>query len=93
MVLASNALNLIASAMANRTVLLPEMKPAAPGKAMGELPLVNAQNATLLIQYIDKQIEIINAINFTGDSSFAEQSAQRIYGLLKQADPAPAAPR
>ena len=83
-VLATNLLNNIASAVANKNAVRLDGKPAAANAKPEEksLPLVDVASVTLLIQSIDKQLEVINDLNFGGDSSFAEEAAKKVGKLL-----------
>ena len=86
-VLATTVLNSTASAIANRVAInieLPSDGAANPTK--GVLPLSQAANMAALIQYVDRQLEVINAINFTGDSTFAEQTVKSVNSFLKTSD-------
>ena len=86
-VLATTVLNSTASAIANRVAInieLPSDGAANPTK--GVLPLSEAANMAALIQYVDRQLEVINAINFTGDSTFAEQTVKSVNSFLKTSD-------
>lgn len=86
-VLSTTVLNSIASAIANRTAINTDPSGDPNTKTnKGSLKLTNADNMTLLIQYLDKQLEYINSINSTWDSTFAEESANRINTILKSAD-------
>lgn len=83
-VLATNLLNNVASAVANKNAIRLDGKPAAANAKPEEksLPLVDVASVTLLIQSIDKQLEVINDLNFGGDSSFAEEAAKKVGKLL-----------
>jgi hypothetical protein len=89
-VLATNLLNGVASAVANKNAIRLDGKPAAANATPEEksLPLVDVANVTLLIQSIDKQLEVINDLNFGGDSSFAEDAAKK-FGKLLNSTPLP----
>ena len=52
------------------------------------MPLVDVASVALLIQSIDKQLEVINDLNFGGDSSFAEEAAKKV-GKLLNSNPLP----
>ena len=86
-VLATTVLNSTASAIANKVAInieLPSDGAANPTK--GALPLSQAANMAALIQYVDRQLEVINAINFTGDATFAEQTVKSVNTFLKTSD-------
>ncbi|MEB3317390.1 MAG: hypothetical protein VKO39_04545 [Cyanobacteriota bacterium] len=86
-ILATNVLNTAASAIANQNMINPDL-PAdgAASQAKGILPLTDPANMATLIRYVDKQLGVINAINFTGDASFAEQSLKSVNSFLKTSD-------
>lgn len=93
-ILATNLLNSVASAVANQAMIRPEVKPADSAKPEEKtLPLNSQVNMTMLIQSIDKQLEVINDLKFGGDSSFAEEAAQKVGKLLNSTPlPEPAKP-
>ncbi len=83
MVVATNLLNSVASAFANENMLLLAVKPVANDKPETRiLVLNNKADMVLLIQSLDKQLEVINDLNFGGDSSFAEDAAGKVGKLL-----------
>jgi hypothetical protein len=85
--LATNLLNSVASAVVNRAAvgLTPVADANAPA-AKALTPLSSPENVALLIRYLDQNLETINAINFTGDASFAEQSVNRINTIIKSTE-------
>lgn len=93
-VLATNLLNSVASAVANKTAVSMAGKPGADAKPEEKiLALVDDVNMALLIRSIDKQLEVINDLDFGGDSSFAEDAAKKVGKLLNGASlPGPAKP-
>lgn len=86
-VLATNILNTTASAIANQNMINPDLpSDGAASQEKGILPLSDPANMAVLIRYVDKQLERINAINFTGDSSFAEQTIKSVNSFLRTSD-------
>lgn len=86
-ILATTVLNTTASAIANQNMINPDLpSDGAASQTKGILPLSDAANMATLIRYVDKQLEFINAINFTGDSSFAEQTIKSVNTFLKTSD-------
>lgn len=83
--LTNQLLNGIASASANRNVILINQKSDTSGgqTAPRVVALNSSDSMASLIQFLDTQLESINSIDFTGDASFAEGSVRRISTLLK----------
>lgn len=78
-ILAANALNSVASAVANRidASIVKDNDEAGVSKAR-PINLAKGEDMALLINALDRQLEVLVNLDFSGDSSFAEQSAQRI---------------
>lgn len=78
-ILATNALNSVASAVANRidTYIVKENDEAGVSKAR-PINLTKGEDMAILINALDRQLEVLVNLDFSGDASFAEQSAQRI---------------
>jgi len=89
LVLATTVLNNVASAIANQTALIVLTSDDGTKSQKQSLKLTNSANMTALIQHLDKQLEVINAINFTGDATFAQESVNRINLLLKKSEASP----
>jgi len=93
--LATNLINLIASAAANQSATAI----AAAGSASpSTLDLNKAADMTSLIRGLDGQLEVINSPDFSGDTSFVNEAIQKISPILnlkpgaQAVPPAPAAP-
>lgn len=78
-ILATSLLNQVASAAANRSVLLA----ADNDSATRTLDLNNAKNMGLLIQMLDSKLKILNTPEFGGDSSFVRGAINRVTPFLE----------
>jgi hypothetical protein len=82
-ILATNALNSIASAVANRADAdLVKDSDASGISKPRNISLTKAEDMAALIHALDRQLEVLVNLDFSGDSSFAEQSAKRISDML-----------
>ncbi len=94
--LASDLINSVASAAANRSAIgYPE---ADRTSKPDPIDLDTSTGMTTLIRALDGKLLLLNKMEFTGDTSFAESSARRISNLMNstgkepQVSPAPAKP-
>lgn len=77
--LATNLLNRIASAAANGSVLADPDGGSGPAVP---LDLNTAAGMASLLRLLDVKLEVIERPEFSGDTSFAQSSAERLGGLL-----------
>lgn len=86
-VLAANVLNRVASAAANRKLTTADVGPSVDGGPDRDvLVAFSADQMAALIRSLDAQLEVINNLDFRGDSSFADASAKRMGQLLNASD-------
>jgi hypothetical protein len=94
--LASDLINSVASAAANRSAM--GYQEADKTSKPDPIDLDTSTGVTALIRALDSKLLILNKMEFTGDTSFAESSARRISNLMNskgiepQVSPAPAKP-
>lgn len=83
-ILATNALNSVASAVANRTDahIVKDNDGTGISKSRA-INLTKGEDMAVLINTLDRQLEVLVNLDFSGDPSFAEQSAQRLGDLFK----------
>ncbi len=83
-ILATNALNGVASAVANRADanIVKDNDGTGVSKPRA-INLTKGEDMAILINALDRQLEVLVNLDFSGDSSFAEQSAQRLGDLFK----------
>lgn len=93
-VLAANVLNRVASAAANRKLAAADVGTRVDGGSDRDgLVAFSADQMASLIRSLDVQLEVINNLDFRGDSSFADASAKRVGQLLNGSDNASPATR
>lgn len=78
-ILATNVLNGVASAVANRVdAYVVQDNDAAGVSKPRPINLTKGEDMAVLINALDRQLGVLVNLDFSGDSSFAEQAAQRI---------------
>ena len=83
-ILATNALNSVASAVANRADASIVKDNDGTGISRSRpINLTKGEDMAILINTLDRQLEVLVNLDFSGDASFAEQSAQRLGDLFK----------
>jgi len=86
-ILATNAINSVASAVANRSdTSIVKDADRGDGSKARNISLTKAEDMAALINALDRQLEVLVNLDFSGDSSFAEQSALRIRDLFRASD-------
>lgn len=80
--LAHDLIATIDSAVANGSAVI------ATSQDQKSLNLATRTDMATLISYVDDKLRIINRPEFSGDSSFAEESFQKIGGFIKPGEPA-----
>jgi hypothetical protein len=78
--LATDLINSVASAAANHTAI--GFQDGSSGSPAATLNLNTSTGMATLIRTLDSKLEVLNKPEFTGDTSFAEGSVNRIGGLL-----------
>ena len=78
--LAQDLIATIDSAVANGSAVI------ATNQEQKNLNLANRPDMAILISYVDDRLRIIRKPEFSGDSSFAEESFQKIGGILHAGD-------